>query len=119
MHLKSLLLAAAVLSAAAATLSFTAPASAQHAREAEIIGFHQLCERGDRKGLHPLWHDPGRKPRPARRVVACIPTGGPGSINSEGGGQMTEDRLEASSSSSVSSVSRRPSFIRPDPMQTV
>ena len=22
---------------------------AQHAREAEMIGFHQLCERGDRK----------------------------------------------------------------------
>ena len=41
--------AAAVLSATAATLSFTVPASAQHAREAEIIGFHQLCERGDRK----------------------------------------------------------------------
>jgi hypothetical protein len=49
MHLKSLLLAAAALSVTAAMLSFTAPARAQHAREAEMIGFHQLCERGDRR----------------------------------------------------------------------
>ncbi len=25
------------------------PASAQNANEAEIIGFHQLCEKGDRR----------------------------------------------------------------------
>jgi hypothetical protein len=49
MHLKSLLVAAAAVSAAAGVLSFNAPARAQHAREAEMIGFHQLCERGDRK----------------------------------------------------------------------
>jgi hypothetical protein len=26
-----------------------APAHAQNAREAEIVGFHQLCDKGDRK----------------------------------------------------------------------
>lgn len=49
MYASELLLAAAALSATAATLLFTAPARAQHAREAEMIGFHQLCERGDRR----------------------------------------------------------------------
>jgi hypothetical protein len=49
MHLKSLFTAAVVLTAAVATLSFNVPARAQHARDAEMIGYHQLCERGDRK----------------------------------------------------------------------
>ena len=49
MHSRSLFTAAVVTAAAVGTLSFNAPARAQHARDAEMIGFHQLCERGDRR----------------------------------------------------------------------
>ena len=47
MYCKSLLAAAAFAGALAGTT--WAPVAAQGAREAEMIGFHQLCERGDRK----------------------------------------------------------------------
>jgi hypothetical protein len=32
-----------------AALTWSATLRAQNAREAEMIGFHQLCDRGDRK----------------------------------------------------------------------
>ena len=32
-----------------AAFAWTATPRAQNAREAELIGFHQLCDRGDRK----------------------------------------------------------------------
>jgi hypothetical protein len=50
MILKSLMAAAAVSAGIAATTAMVAtPVRAQGAVEAEIIGFHQLCEKGDRK----------------------------------------------------------------------
>ena len=49
MRSRSLFTAAVVTAAAIGTISFNAPAWAQHARDAEMIGFHQLCERGDRR----------------------------------------------------------------------
>jgi len=52
MRLKSILMAAAVLTGVAGVVPVAGPAHAQGgamAREAEIIGLHQLCQRGDRK----------------------------------------------------------------------
>jgi hypothetical protein len=41
--------AAGIATAALGLLPVTTPARAQDAREAEIVGFHQLCEKGDRR----------------------------------------------------------------------
>ena len=49
MHYKSLLAAAGFAGAVVSVAWFGTPVQAQHAREAEMIGFHQLCERGDRR----------------------------------------------------------------------
>jgi hypothetical protein len=50
MHYKSLL-AAAGFAAAVAGVAWVGgtPVEAQGFREAEMVGFHQMCERGDRK----------------------------------------------------------------------
>jgi hypothetical protein len=49
MHTKSGVAAAGIAIAMLGLLPITTPARAQSAREAEIIGFHQLCEKGDRR----------------------------------------------------------------------
>lgn len=50
MIFKPLMTAMAVAVGIAGTaVTVSAPAHAQDAREAEIIGFHQLCEKGDRR----------------------------------------------------------------------
>ena len=49
MYCKLLLAAAGFAVAVAGITGFGTPVAAQGAREAEMIGFHQLCERGDRK----------------------------------------------------------------------
>ena len=49
MYCKSLLAAAGFVGAVAGITWFGTPVAAQGAREAEMVGFHQLCERGDRK----------------------------------------------------------------------
>jgi hypothetical protein len=49
MHYKSLLAAAGFAGALASIGWLGTPVAAQGAREAEMVGFHQLCERGDRK----------------------------------------------------------------------
>ena len=52
MRLKSILVAAAVLVAVGSIVPFAGPAQAQGGamnREAEILGFHQLCQKGDRR----------------------------------------------------------------------
>ena len=49
MQLKPLLAAAAFVGALVGVVWGGIPAQAQNAREAEMIGFHQMCERGDRK----------------------------------------------------------------------
>ena len=43
------LLGAVAVAVAAAVLAPATAAKAQSAREAELIGFHQLCEKGDRR----------------------------------------------------------------------
>ena len=49
MHLKSLVAAAGFAGAmVVGAASIGTPVQAQNAREAELIGFHQLCEKGDR-----------------------------------------------------------------------
>ena len=42
-------IAAGIGIAALAALQITTPVRAQSAREAEMIGFHDLCEKGDRR----------------------------------------------------------------------
>jgi hypothetical protein len=49
MRSKLVLVAAALSVAAMAAIASTAAVRAQNVREAEMIGFHQLCDRGDRK----------------------------------------------------------------------
>ena len=49
MYCKSLLAAVGFAGAVAGITWFGTPVAAQGAREAEMIGFHQLCDRGDRK----------------------------------------------------------------------
>ena len=49
MRSKLLLAASALSIAAAAGVSMSGPARAQTDRQAEILGFHQLCDHGDRK----------------------------------------------------------------------
>lgn len=50
MIFKSLMAAMAIVVGLSATTAMvTTPAHAQSNVEAEIIGFHQLCEKGDRK----------------------------------------------------------------------
>ena len=50
MHLKSLVAAAGIAGAmVVGAASIGTPVQAQNAREAELIGFHQLCEKGDRR----------------------------------------------------------------------
>jgi len=50
MHLKSLVAAAGFAGAmVVGAASIGTPVQAQNAREAELIGFHQLCEKGDRR----------------------------------------------------------------------
>jgi hypothetical protein len=51
MRLQSIVIASAVLSFAAGVAPFSRPVLAQDAmaREAELAGLHQLCDRGDRK----------------------------------------------------------------------
>jgi hypothetical protein len=50
MIFKPLMMAIAIAAGLTATTAMvTTPARAQGAVEAEIIGFHQLCEKGDRK----------------------------------------------------------------------
>jgi hypothetical protein len=50
MHLKSLAAAAGIAGAmVVGAASIGTPVQAQNAREAELIGFHQLCEKGDRR----------------------------------------------------------------------
>jgi hypothetical protein len=51
MRLKSLFVASAIVTAVAGIVPSTIPARAQdfRAREAELAGLHQLCDRGDRK----------------------------------------------------------------------
>jgi hypothetical protein len=50
MILKPLLAVALIAAGISGTAALVAtPAHAQDAVEAEIIGFHQLCEKGDRK----------------------------------------------------------------------
>jgi hypothetical protein len=50
MIFKSLMAAVTIAAGLAATTAMVAtPAHAQGAVEAEIIGFHQLCDKGDRK----------------------------------------------------------------------
>jgi hypothetical protein len=50
MILKPMMAAIAIAVGASAMAGFApAPAQAQSAVEAEMIGFHQLCEKGDRR----------------------------------------------------------------------
>jgi hypothetical protein len=50
MIFKSLMAAITIAAGLSATTAMVAtPAHAQNAVEAEIIGFHQLCNKGDRK----------------------------------------------------------------------
>ena len=52
MMLRSILMGAAILAAVPCLVSSVAPVRAQPApaaREAELIGLHQLCDHGDRK----------------------------------------------------------------------
>jgi hypothetical protein len=50
MIFKSLMAAVTIAAGLSATTAMVAtPAHAQSAVEAEIIGFHQLCDKGDRK----------------------------------------------------------------------
>ena len=50
MTFKRMMTACAIAAAIGGSASMVAsPARAQGAMEAEIIGFHQLCEKGDRK----------------------------------------------------------------------
>jgi hypothetical protein len=46
---RSLVAAAAIAVAGLGIVPVTTPARAQDAREAELVGFHQLCEKGDRR----------------------------------------------------------------------
>jgi hypothetical protein len=46
---KSVVVAAGIAVTVLGFLPVTTPARAQDAREAEIIGFHQLCDKGDRR----------------------------------------------------------------------
>jgi hypothetical protein len=49
-QMRSVLMAAAAVTAVASGILFTGTAQAQNlAREAEIRGLHQLCEKGDRR----------------------------------------------------------------------
>jgi hypothetical protein len=49
MHSKLAVGSAAAALMGIATFAFTTTPRAQSAREAELIGFHQLCNKGDRK----------------------------------------------------------------------
>jgi hypothetical protein len=49
MRSKLLFLASTLAVAVAASFPMSGVARAQDARQAEIIGFHQLCDHGDRK----------------------------------------------------------------------
>jgi len=49
MHFRPLLAAAGIAGALVGVAWLDTPVQAQGAREAEMVGFHQLCERGDRK----------------------------------------------------------------------
>jgi hypothetical protein len=50
MIFRPLMTAVAIAAGVSCTAAIVAtPAHAQDAREAEIIGFHQLCEKGDRR----------------------------------------------------------------------
>ena len=50
MNLRPLMAAMAIVAGISATTAMVAtPAHAQNNVEGEIIGFHQLCEKGDRK----------------------------------------------------------------------
>ena len=48
MRLTSIVIASAVLTVIGGVVPSTSPARAQ-VREAELLGFHQLCDKGDRK----------------------------------------------------------------------
>jgi hypothetical protein len=49
MRSKALLITSVMAGVVLSTTLSSIPASAQSAREAEILGFHQLCDRGDRR----------------------------------------------------------------------
>jgi hypothetical protein len=49
MRSKFLFTAATIAVAIAASFSMSVAARAQDARQAELVGFHQLCDHGDRK----------------------------------------------------------------------
>jgi hypothetical protein len=49
MRSRALLITSAVAGVIMSTPLSSVPAAAQSAREAEIIGFHALCERGDKR----------------------------------------------------------------------
>jgi hypothetical protein len=49
MRLKLLLAASAVFLAAAGSVPMISPVHAQDARQAELLGYHVACDRGDRK----------------------------------------------------------------------
>jgi len=46
----------ALLIASAVFSSVAAQAADWTAREAELVGLHQLCDKGDRKACDALWH---------------------------------------------------------------
>jgi hypothetical protein len=81
MRSRSLFTAAVVTAAAVGTISFNAPARAQHARDAEMIGFHQLCERGDRRACIRFGIMLARIAPIMASGVGSIPNGGRGSDN--------------------------------------
>jgi hypothetical protein len=49
MSSKPLIIALAIVGVLVGTVPSSVAVRAQDAREAEILGFHQLCDRGDRK----------------------------------------------------------------------
>jgi hypothetical protein len=49
MRSRTLLITSAVAGILMSTTLSSIPARAQSAREAEMIGFHELCEKGDRR----------------------------------------------------------------------
>lgn len=54
MRSKYLVAAAAIAIATIGSVPASAPAHARLAYEAEIVGLHQLCNRGDRRACHRL-----------------------------------------------------------------
>ena len=72
---KSLLIATGI-AAAMFVASDHRPVYAQNAREAEIIGFHQLCDKGDRRACVRFGILIGENRDVATNGADCIPNGG-------------------------------------------